>query len=82
MYRFAHHQLSAPPEHLLMEVDAAWERSQDLIAGTLELHFTRSPRGRVRGELRAPGGELVSPLTAAEALAFACGDVGVAHVTR
>ena len=59
---------------MLAEVDAAWERAQDLLAGELELHFAVSADGRVRGELRLPGGETVERVTATEALALACGD--------
>ena len=36
-----HDPLLSPPPHVLAEVDAAWERAQDLIAGELELHFER-----------------------------------------
>jgi hypothetical protein len=71
--RFAHDIPACPPAHVLAEVDAAWERAQDLIGGELELHFTRSVTG-VGGELRLPGGEAVQALTAREALALACGD--------
>ena len=34
-----HTPLLDPPAHVLAEVDAAWERAQDLFAGELELHF-------------------------------------------
>jgi hypothetical protein len=81
MSRFthAHDPLLGPPAHVLAEVDAAWERAQDLVAGELELHFTRSLMGgRVTGELRVPGGELVQRLSAGEALALACGDAALA----
>jgi hypothetical protein len=82
MHRFthAHDPLLSPPDHVLAEVDAAWERSQDLVAGELELHFTRALLGgRVTGELRLPdGGELVERLSASEALALACGDASLA----
>jgi hypothetical protein len=77
MSRFAHDHdpLLGPPAHVLAEVDAAWERAQDLIAGELELHFATSRVGsRVSGELRVPGGETVQRLSASEALALACGD--------
>ena len=44
MPRFTHDHdpLLSPPAHVLAEVDAAWERAQDLFAGELELHFARS----------------------------------------
>ena len=81
MYRFthAHDPLLGPPAHVLAEVDAAWERAQELVAGELELHFTRALLGgRVTGELRLPGGELVERISATEALALACGDAALA----
>ena len=40
-FTHAHDPLLSPPAHVLAEVDAAWERAQDLIAGELELHFER-----------------------------------------
>src|SRR3954454_20847417 len=47
-----------PPAHVLAEVDAAWERAQELFAGELELHFNVARlSGRVTGELRAAGGD-------------------------
>ena len=57
MPRFTHDHdpLLGPPAHVLAEVDAAWERAQDLFAGELELHFERALGGRgVTGELRSP----------------------------
>ena len=78
-FTHAHDPLLSPPEHVLAEVDAAWERAQDLIAGELELHFEVSVSGRVRGELRAAAdGAFVSRLSASEALAIACGDAELA----
>ena len=69
------------PAEVLAEVDAAWERAHELVAGELELHFEVSVSGRVRGELRAAdGGELVTRLSATEALALACGDAEPALV--
>jgi hypothetical protein len=79
MSRFAHAHtpfLESPPECVLAEVDAAWERSQDLFAGELALHF--EPAGELRCELRTESGELWERLTATEALALACGDASVA----
>jgi hypothetical protein len=79
-FTHTHDPLDGPPAHVLAEVDAAWERSQDLVAGELELHFARAlPGGRVVGELRVPGGgELIDRLSPSEALALACGDAGLA----
>jgi hypothetical protein len=80
MSRFTHDHdpLLSPPAHVLAEVDAAWERAQDLFAGELELHFARSGMGRrVTGELRQPGGDAVESLSAGEALALACGDIAL-----
>jgi len=77
MPRFTHDHdpLLSPPAHVLAEVDAAWERAQDLFAGELELHFMCSRIGRsVTGELRVPDGDTVESLSAGEALALACGD--------
>ena len=81
MSRFAHAHtpLPGPPPHVLAEVDAAWERSQELSSGELELHFTRALMGgRVAGELRLSDGELVERISATEALALACGDAALA----
>jgi hypothetical protein len=79
-FTHTHDPLDGPPAHVLAEVDAAWERSQDLVAGELELHFTHALLGgRVVGELRLPGGgELIDRLSAGEALALACGDAALA----
>ena len=38
-FTHAHTPLLDPPPQVLAEVDAAWERAQDLFAGELELHF-------------------------------------------
>ena len=81
MYRFTHDHdpLLGPPAHVLAEVDAAWERSQELSSGELELHFTAALlRGRVMGELRLEDGSLVERISATEALALACGDAALA----
>jgi hypothetical protein len=80
MPRFAldHTPLLDPPPHVLAEVDAAWERAQDLFAGELELHFAiSSVTRRVTGELRVPGGETWERLSATEALLLACGDAAL-----
>jgi hypothetical protein len=81
MPRFVHAHAPLPdlPEEVLAEVAAAFERAHDPIADELQLHFDVSVSGRVRGELRASeGGSLVTRLSAAEALALACGDVRLA----
>ena len=81
MHRFthAHDPLLSPPDHVLAEVDAAWERAQDLADGELELHFAQALMGgRVTGELRLPDGSLAERISATEALALACGDAALA----
>ena len=72
-----HDLLSGPPPEVLAEVDAAWERAQDLFADELELSFDLDTlTRRVTGSLRVPaGGPVWERLTAGEALAIACGDV-------
>jgi hypothetical protein len=75
MSRFTHAHtplLDTPPESVLAEVDAAWERAQDLVAGELELHFALD--SGLRCELRTVDGEIWERLSATEALALACGD--------
>jgi hypothetical protein len=80
--------LSGPPPEVLAEVDAAWERAQDLFADELELSFDIDQlTRRVTGSLRIPaGGPVWERLTANQALAIACGDVGLvpdtAHADR
>ena len=77
-FSLAHTPLLDPPSHVLAEVDAAWERAQDLFVGELELHFAiESASGRVSGELRVPGGEACERLSATEALLLACGDAAL-----
>ena len=64
---------------MLAEVDAAWERAQELNAGELALHFEVDARtGRVHGELRKPCGEITERLSAHKALLIACGDMTAA----
>jgi hypothetical protein len=78
-FTLAHTPLLDPPPHVLAEVDAAWERAQDLVAGEFELHFALdSITRRVTGELRVPGSDEASErLSATEALLLACGDAAV-----
>jgi len=81
MHRFTHthDSLIGPPAHVLAEVDAAWERAQELADGELELHFAQTLlSGRVAGELRLGDGTLVERISATEALALACGDAALA----
>ena len=84
-----HDLLSGPPPEVLAEVDAAWERAQDLFAGELELSFDLDTlTRRVTGSLRVPaGGPVWERVSATEALALACGDAdilpaGAAHADR
>ena len=83
MSRFAHVHtplLDSPPPCVLAEVDAAWERAQDLFAGELELHFALGSVARPRA-LRAAHGRTARScerLSATEALALACGDAALA----
>jgi hypothetical protein len=74
-----HDLLTGPPPEVLAEVDAAWERAQDLFADELELSFDLDlPTRRVTGSLRIPaGGAVWERLTATEALAIACGDADI-----
>ena len=81
MSRFvhAHTPLLDLPAEVLAEVDAAWERAQDLVAGELELHFDGvRQRARARRAAAAGDGESSARLTATEALALACGDAELA----
>ena len=84
MSRFAHTHtplLESPPECVLAEVDAAWERASEPLAGELELHFSLSSvAGSLRFTLRDPEGAVVSRLSATEALALACGDAAFAAI--
>jgi hypothetical protein len=66
---------AGPPPEVLDEIDAAWERAQDLLDGDFELHFEADHGAhRAFGELRRQDGTLERELTATEALAIACGD--------
>jgi hypothetical protein len=82
MARFVHSQTTVTdlPADVLAEVDAAWERAQELIAGELELHFNVARvSGRVTGELRIPGGAALERLSAYESLMLACGKASLAR---
>ena len=81
MYRFthAHDPLLGPPAHVLAEVDAAWERAQDLFARRARAALRAGPvGGRVRASCAWPTASLVERLSATEALALACGDAALA----
>lgn len=67
--------LNGPPPEVLEEVAAAWERAQEPLPDGLTLHFVSEPAlGRGWGELRLQDGDLVAGISAAEAIAIACGD--------
>jgi hypothetical protein len=71
------HALPAgPPPEVLEEIDAAWERSGELFASGLELHFELDgSAGPVRALLLGSDGSVVERLSASEALALACGEI-------
>ena len=64
-----------PPPEVLAEIDAAWERAQELFDDeALELHFEVDRRfGRAWAELRTADGEIAETYSASEAVAIACG---------
>jgi hypothetical protein len=67
--------LNGPPPEVLDEVAAAWERAQEPLPDGLALHFASEPAlGRAWGELRLDDGELLTSISASEAIAIACGD--------
>jgi hypothetical protein len=73
-----HGALNGPPPEVLDEIAAAWERAQEPLCDGLELHFASEPAlGRAWGQLLHDG-ELVSGISASEAIAIACGDVRMA----
>jgi hypothetical protein len=77
MPRFhSHTDVSAgPPPEVLAQIDAAWERAQELFTTDLELHFEVDRSwGQVWAELRNPDGTVAETLSASEAVALACGD--------
>jgi hypothetical protein len=66
--------LAGPPPEVLAEIDAAWERAQELFSDDLELHFEVDRRfGRAWAELRTADGEVAETLSASEAVAICCG---------
>jgi hypothetical protein len=66
---------AGPPPEVLDEIDAAWERAQELVDGEFELHFEGDDfLHRAFADLRRPHGTVEHRLTATEALAIACGD--------
>jgi hypothetical protein len=66
--------LAGPPPEVLAEIDAAWERAQELFSDGLELHFEVDRRfGRAWAELRTADGEVAETLSASEAVAICCG---------
>jgi hypothetical protein len=68
-----------PPPEVLAQLDASWERAQEMCTGKLELHFeVDRSGGRVWAELLTADGTVAGTLTASEAVAIACGDQSVA----
>jgi hypothetical protein len=68
-----------PPPEVLAQLDASWERAQEMCTGKLELHFeVDRSGGRVWAELLTADGTVAGTLTASEAVAIACGDAGPA----
>ena len=64
----------APPPEVLAEVDAAWERSADLLDEDVDLRIrVGTISGRVSGELRCDDAVLLR-LAPSQILALACGD--------
>src|SRR3954467_9265490 len=75
--------LAGPPPEVLAEIDAAWERAQELFNDEeLELHFEVDRRfGRAWAELRYADGEVAETLSASEAVAPACGTPAAAELS-
>ena len=71
--------LAGPPPEVLAEIDAAWERAQELFNDEeLELHFEVDRRfGRAWAELRYADGEIAETYSASEAVDIACGTPSV-----
>ena len=65
-----------PPPEVQAQLDAAWERAQELFEATetLELHFEVDRSwGHAWAELRSADGKVWETLSAVEAVAMACG---------
>jgi len=71
---------AGPPPEVLAEIDAAWERAQELFNDeALELHFEIDRRfGRAWAELRTADGTIAETLSASEAVDIACGSTTAA----
>jgi len=68
--------IGGPPPEVLAQLDAAWERAQDLFSSELELHFEVDRSwGLVWAELRSADGQVWETLTASEAVRIACGEL-------
>lgn len=66
----AHGFPAGPPPAVRAEVDAAWQRGEELAACNRELHFTSDPRtGRVIIEVRTLDGEVLATIPPSKALA-------------
>jgi hypothetical protein len=75
MSRFhADTELAGPPPEVMAEIDAAWERAQELFSDELELHFEVDRRfGRAWAELRTADGSVAETMSASEAVELCCG---------
>ena len=70
--------LAGPPPEVLAEIDAAWERAQELFSDELELHFEIDRQsGRAWAELRTADGMVAETLSASEAVSICCGGPSV-----
>ena len=70
--------VAGPPPEVMAEIDAAWERAQELFSDELELHFEVDRRfGRAWAELRTADGAVAETLSASEAVAICCGTPSV-----
>ena len=70
---------AGPPPEVLAQIDAAWERAQELFTTDLELHFEVDRSfGRAWAELRNADGTVAETLSASEAVELACGDPAAA----
>ena len=74
-----HDLLTGPPPEVLDEVAAAWERAQEPSPTASSCGSPPSrPWAGPGAELRLDDGELVTAISASEALAIACGDARMA----